>query len=238
MKKVMIDIGHGGSDTGAVGNGLVEKDLNLKVGFKIRDILKNYDVEIRMTREIDKYLDTDTRVGMVNEFNPDLCVSIHHNAASASARGAEVIHAYYDKYDDKLALDILNRLAQVGMPTRRAFSKLNNRGSDWYYMIRRIWDNDTQAIITEGGFITNSEDAKLLKTESYLDAQAGAIAGAIIMHLDLKLKALKSNIPNWQKEAFENLVNKGIINTPDYWEGRLKENISIGEMMAVINNIS
>lgn len=232
MKKVVIDIGHGGKDYGATANKLIEKELNLVVGLEIKRILDNYDVIAELTRTSDTDLTPDERVRLVNTFNPDLCVSIHHNAAgSSSARGAEVIHAHYDEYDDKLALDILDRLAGIGMPSRRSFTKLNDRKEDWYYMIRRIWNNDTDAIIVEGGFLTNYEDAKLLKSQDYLHKEAKAIADAIISYLNLQPINI---IPAWQVEAFKKLCNKGIINTPEYWENRLADKISIGEMFGVL----
>jgi len=223
MKKLMLEIGHGGTDTGAVANDLVEKNINLIVGKRIRDIMVDYEVEVQMSREEDITLSPDERVKIVTDFNPDLCVSIHHNAATAtSARGAEVIHAHFDAYDDALATDILLNMAKIGMPTRRAFTRLNERGTDYYYMIRRIWDNDTDAIITEGGFLTNTEDAKMLTDMNFLYREADAIAKAIIKYMKLELKpknpvhelitiglieedhALDSNV-NW-KEFAEILV--------------------------------
>lgn len=190
MKKVMIDIGHGGSDPGAKANGLIEKDINLIVGLLIGDELKPFDCEVKFSRTTDITLSADNRVAIVKNNNPDLCVSVHHNyAAIASARGAEVIHAHYDTQDDLLANDILKRLAVAGMPTRRAFTKLNGRGADWYYMIRCIWDNDTDAIITEGGFLSNSVDALMLKKDIYLKAEAKAIAESIVDYLKMQPKA-------------------------------------------------
>lgn len=47
-----------------------------------------------------------------------------------------------------------------------------------------------------------------------------------------------SQVPKWQEDAFRELVRKGIIGTPSYWENRLHKNITIGEMMAVMNKIS
>lgn len=188
--KVMIDIGHGGNDTGATANGLIEKDLNLEVGLKLRNYLSSYDAEVKTTRDADITLSNDARVDLVKSFNPDLCISIHHNSApSAEARGAEVIHAYYDQHDDKLANVILENLEAVGMPKRRAFTKLNSRGDDWYFMIRRIWDNNTEAIIVEGGFLTNRLDADMLRSNEYLKLEAGAIGKAVVEYLGLKPKA-------------------------------------------------
>ena len=215
-KKVVLDVGHGGKDPGACANGLVEKNLNLKVGLAAREHLaQNYDVEVLMTRNSDIDLGNETRVELINKYNPDLCVSIHHNAAaSLDARGAETIHAHKDTRDDALAKLILTKLAAAGMPTRRAFTKTYENGSDWYFMIRRIWDNDTQAVIVEGGFVTNSMDAALLKTEEYLEAEGKAIAEAVAEHLQLKpikTAQVKVQTEHWGKPFIKELKDMGLI---------------------------
>lgn len=229
MAKVMIDIGHGGNDTGAMGNGLIEKDVNLKVGLMLRDYLLKYDVDVRTTRDKDNSLSNDARVDMVNNFNPDLCVSVHHNAASAAtARGAEVIHAHYDEYDDKLANEILVNITMNGMPKRKAFTKLNSRGDDWYYMIRRIWDTNTDAIIVEGGFVTNSADAELLKKEDFLMSEAAAIGSAVVEYLGLKLKS-----SNWWDEAMQRMVRLGLIEN----EHNGNQAVTWGEFAVVMSRL-
>lgn len=206
--KVMIDIGHGGSDPGAGGNGLIEKDINLKVGLHLREYLNAYDAEVRTTRETDVTLSNDERVALVQSFDPDLCISVHHNAASASeARGAEVIHAHYDQYDDKLANAILSNMEAIGMPRRRSFTRLNSRGDDWYFMIRRIWDNNTDALITEGGFVTNQADADLLRNEEFLLSEAKAIGASVVEYLGLKPK----DSSNWWDEAMKRIKEAGLI---------------------------
>lgn len=207
MAKVMIDIGHGGADLGAQANGLIEKNINLKVGSILISYLSSYDVIIGTTRGTDITLSSDARVEIVKNFAPDLCVSIHHNSSTSSeARGAEVIHAYYDQYDDKLANLVLDKLAAIGMPKRSAFTKLNSRGDDWYYMIRRIWDSKTTAIIVEGGFLTNPADAALLKKDDYLMAEATAIGAAIVEYLNLKSKTAP-----WWEAPIARLKEEGLI---------------------------
>lgn len=237
MKRIMIDVGHGGKDPGAVANGLTEKELNLRVGLKIRDYLKGYDVETAMTRESDIDLKPIDRIMLVTSFNPDLCVSIHHNSADGKARGAEVIHAYYDKYDDKLAEDILSRLKAAGMPSRRAFTRLNAENKDWYYMIRSIWDSDTKAIIVEGGFLDNPEDAKLLKDESFLAAEAGCISEAIIAYFGIGKKEVKADIKGdtaaWGDKYIERLRELGLING----EHKSGDNMIWAEFASVMVNL-
>jgi len=224
-KRVVGDIGHGGSDSGGVANGLKEKDINLAVGLKFRDyLITNYeDVEVLLTRETDIGMTPDQRVKKVCDFNPHLCLSIHHNMFNKIARGAEVIHAHYDEYDEVLALDILTRLAKAGMPTRRAFTKLNDRDDDWYYMIRRIWDHDTDAIICEGGFVDNAQDAALLKSIKYLNAEAEAYAISTAEYLQLPPKAATAEQQLYIAIAMLQNAKPQIINSPKYWIDNAKE---------------
>ncbi len=170
-----------------------------------------------MTREKDITLTSNDRIKLVNTYNPDLCVSIHQNAFNSIARGAEVIHSHFHKEDDKLASAILDRLKKASIPTRRAFTKLNDQGKDWYYMIRSIVDSNTDAIIVEGGFIDNTEDAKLLKGDKYIKAQAKAIADSVIEYLDIPLKA-KTDL----EKALEFISNKSEIDYA-HWYKQAKE---------------
>lgn len=227
LKRVVLDPGHGGNDPGACANGLKEKELNLVVALKAREyLLNNYDgVEVLLTRDADITLTPDARVKKVTDYNPHLCVSIHHNQFNKLARGAEVIHAHYDEYDDALALDILRRLAAAGMPTRRAFTKLNEKNADWYYMIRRIWDKDTDAIICEGGFVDNTRDAELLKSPKYLNAEAEAYAIGAAEYLQLTPKQATEEQRLYI--AVSQLQNSGIINSPLYWLENAKKDKTI-----------
>ena len=171
--RLMFDIGHGGKDPGACANGLQEKNVNLIVGLAALDYVKtNYIVDARVSRQTDVSLPEEDRIKLISTFNPRLCISVHHNAAqNVNARGSEIIHGHYDQEDDVLAKDIMDELVKIGMPKKLSFTKLNDQQKDWYYMIRRIWDNDTHAIIFEGGYVTNKEDAKLLSSIEYLKTE-------------------------------------------------------------------
>lgn len=71
--KIMIDPGHGGRDTGAVGNGLQEKDVTLTIAGHIRDfLLDEYkNVDIRMTRDSDVFVALSERAEMANQWSSD-----------------------------------------------------------------------------------------------------------------------------------------------------------------------
>ena len=95
MAKVVIDPGHGGVDSGAVGNGIVEKDLNLKISQYIYNRLKDLGVDVKITRDSDETLSPEERVSRVlNAFGNSsdvLVISNHINAGGGD--GAEVIYA-------------------------------------------------------------------------------------------------------------------------------------------------
>ena len=83
---VIIDPGHGGDDTGAVSQGVVEKDLNLDVGRRIAQSLVARGVRVRLTREDDHYLSLEERVRIGNAQSGTVFVSIHFNDASGDGR--------------------------------------------------------------------------------------------------------------------------------------------------------
>ena len=84
MKRIVIDPGHGGSDSGAVGNGIIEKDYNLKISQYIADRLKQLGADVYLTRSTDETLSPDDRTKRVlNAFGNDkdvLVISNHINA--------------------------------------------------------------------------------------------------------------------------------------------------------------
>ena len=184
MAKVVIDPGHGGTDSGAVGNGIIEKDLNLKISKYIYNRLKDLGVNTKITREEDETLTPTERVKRVlNAFGDNgdvLVISNHINAGGGD--GAEVIYALRSK--DTLPNLILNELSNEGQNIRRAYQrKLPNDNSKDYYFMQRNTGN-TESITVEYGFLdSKGDDVNQLKTnwKNY----AEAVVRAIIEYLNL-----------------------------------------------------
>ncbi|MBU2949207.1 N-acetylmuramoyl-L-alanine amidase [Tamlana agarivorans] len=87
---VVLDAGHGGSDSGNTGSGYLEKEIALKVVLKVGKLLeKNSDIKVIYTRKSDKFIDLFVRGKIANEANADLFVSVHCNAHGSSAHGTE-----------------------------------------------------------------------------------------------------------------------------------------------------
>ncbi|WP_281725338.1 GBS Bsp-like repeat-containing protein, partial [Lachnoclostridium phocaeense] len=194
---VVLDPGHGGYDGGASANGLVEKDLTLKIAQYCKAELEQYNgVTVYMTRTDDRYLDIDERVYNARDLGADVLVSIHINSSSApAANGAEVWYpnANYNGSvhveGQNLAQQIQNQLVALGLTNRgiQIRSTVNDTypdGSkeDWYGIIRYSKYCGFPGIIVEHAFISNPSDAAKLAQESFLRqlgiADATGIANA------------------------------------------------------------
>ena len=78
--KVFIGVGHGGSDPGAVANGVKEKDLNLSIALACKDMLEKHGVSVKMSRASDENDTLSEEIKECNAYAPDLAVEIHNNA--------------------------------------------------------------------------------------------------------------------------------------------------------------
>jgi N-acetylmuramoyl-L-alanine amidase len=92
---IVVDAGHGGKDLGAKGHGgLLEKDVNLAIALRLRDILKSrYKYSVVLSRGDDTFLSLEKRGAIANKKNADVFVSVHANAAER--RGAYGVETYY-----------------------------------------------------------------------------------------------------------------------------------------------
>ena len=184
MAKVVIDAGHGGSDPGASGNGIVEKDLTLKISNYIYNRLKDLGVDVKITRTTDETISPTERVNRVlNAFGNSsdvVVVSNHINAGGGD--GAEVIYAL--RNNDTLSHLILKELSNEGQNTRKAYQRRlpSNPSKDYYFMQRNT--GDTESITVEYGFLdSKGDDVNQLKNN--WQNLAEAVVRAIIEYLNL-----------------------------------------------------
>jgi len=181
-KKVVIDAGHGGLDTGAVGNGIVEKDLTLEIAKYIKKRFDELGIDSTLTREDDITLNPNDRVNKVLSIygnNPNVIVlSNHINAGGGD--GAEVIYAL--RNNDTLSKLILNEIGKSGQNVRKVYQKRlsSNPSKDYYYMLRNT--PDTESVIIEYGFLdSKGDDVDLLKNnyEQLAEGVVRAVANYI-----------------------------------------------------------
>ena len=112
VKRVVIDPGHGGEDTGAVGGGLAEKSMTLDIAHRLRALMQEDGIDVLLTREGDAQVSLRDRANFANGANADLFVSIHINWISTrSVRGLET---YFLGATDDPALNALARKENQG----------------------------------------------------------------------------------------------------------------------------
>ena len=161
--KLYLDPGHGGSDSGALGNGLVEKNIALDIALRIRSILTSEyeNVQVKMSRTGDTTKDLSERTNEANAWGADYYLSIHCNAFNGSARGYEdYIHTSLSdssttaKYQDILHAEVikLNQLPDRGQ------KKAN------FHVLR---ETAMPALLSENGFIDHPQDAALMKQSAW-----------------------------------------------------------------------
>ena len=175
---VVIDPGHGGPDSGAIGiNGLRETDVVLDVSKKVTALLEEKGVKVKMTRSSEVDLDLSPRVSFANRTDADIFVSIHANASRGKKRSINGLETfYYDGWKGRLlAQKIQQEILKVspGSPDRGV-----RRGS--YYVIRKT---NMPAVLVEIGFVTGKLDARRLEKSSHRNRVAYAIAKGILEYL-------------------------------------------------------
>lgn len=175
VRKVIIDPGHGGTDSGATGNNLLEKDYNLLISKYMYDRFKELGVPVAITRDSDTTLSPTDRVNTIlNKFgNSSDVILISNHVNSGGGEGAEVIYALRNR--DTLARRILENIGAAGQETRKYYQRrLPSDTSKDYYFIHRNTGN-LEPLIVEYGFIDNTKDVEFLK-ENYKELAEAVIA--------------------------------------------------------------
>lgn len=194
VRKVIIDPGHGGTDSGATGNNLLEKDYNLLISKYMYDRFKELGIPVAITRDSDTTLSPTDRVNTIlNKFgNSSDVILISNHVNSGGGEGAEVIYALRNK--DTLAKRILENIGATGQTTRKYYQRrLPSDTSKDYYFIHRNTGN-LEPLIVEYGFIDNTKDVEFLK-ENY-EELAEAVISAVANYIGVPYKAPNGLITN------------------------------------------
>lgn len=184
MSKVFLGIGHGGTDSGATGNGFKEKDLNLTIGLACRDELERHGVTVKMSREKDEADPLKDEIKECNAFNPDLALDIHNNAGGGD--GAEVYHYSKGGKSKELAQNILNAIVALGQNSRGLKTKIGNGGADYFGFIREI---KAPSVIVECAFVDNATDIQIINTAEKQRKMGVAVAQGVLKTLGVAVKA-------------------------------------------------
>lgn len=181
---VVLDAGHGSSDSGKVGiNGVLEKDINLSISKETKKHLEKKGIRVVMTRDKDESLaegengnrkvqDMKARVKRINDTKPNLAVSIHQNSYhEESIHGAQVFYYEHSESGEKDA-----RILQEALLAVDPDNTIQVKANTTYYLLKRT---EVPILIVECVFLSNQEEAEKLASEDYQKEIAKAIANGI-----------------------------------------------------------
>lgn len=188
---VILDAGHGGEDPGAVSNGVIEKNINLSITFKLKDMLALTDAEVILTRSDDRMLyggdviiskktdDLLNRAEYAMQDDGRIFISLHCNKfAMASQKGLQTFYSQNNKGSKLLADKIQNSVRQLIMPQNKRLIKPEDGN------ILIIQKAKCAAVLVECGFISNESEAAALSDDEYQTKLAYAIYLGIINYTE------------------------------------------------------
>lgn len=192
---VVIDAGHGGNDSGKIGDGVAEKDLTLDVARRTERILASQQVKTLLTRSDDQYVSLAARADIANRCESAVFVSIHFDDAQPAATGVETYYAAQQITEVPVLAAWLPFLqsarsapaANVKSQSLAAFvqeaivgrTHVANRGTraEQFYVVANVRH---PAVLVEGGFLSNREDRARITLEEYREQLATAIAEGVM----------------------------------------------------------
>ena len=182
-KRIVIDPGHGGADSGTLYGDILEKDLNLAISLKLRDALVAKGVDVILVRDNDydlsdanakrrKKSDFDNRINLINNSNADLYISIHMNFLNNSKYyGAQV---FYLEGNEILANSIQNVFINDLKSPLHEKSLSND-----LYMYKKL---NIPGVLIECGFLSNSNERNRLVSSDYQDKIVNSIVKGLLRY--------------------------------------------------------
>lgn len=212
-KRVFLGVGHGGSDSGAVGR-VVEKEANLTIALEVKRLLEAAGVTVGISRTRDEEGSLTEEIRACNAFAPDLAVEIHNNAGGGDGFECYVQTNGYAEESRAAAQAIEYRVLALGQKSRGLKTKRNSTGTgDYFGWLRQV---RAPAVLCEGFFV-DSEDAADFDTVEEQRTLAAAYARGILSYLGIEevenMTVYKriEDVPQWGKEAVQVLLSKGAL---------------------------
>ena len=185
LPTIVIDAGHGGEDSGAVGvNGILEKDINLSVSMQLADMFRVSGFKVVMVRETDiavydegcttirekKVSDLHNRLKLVESQDNCILLSIHQNKFTDSQySGAQMFYSLKTPQSKELAQYLKESVVSMIQPENKREVKPATKD------IYLLYNTNKPAVIVECGFLSNAKEAALLNDDAYQKKMAFAI---------------------------------------------------------------
>ncbi|WP_096435909.1 N-acetylmuramoyl-L-alanine amidase [Alteribacter populi] len=186
-KKVCLDAGHGGSDPGAVGHGLREKDLCLDRVLRMKQILESEyaGVEGILTRSTDRFVELSERARIANAAGADVFISDHKNAFNGSARGFESY--IWNGGVGQATRNLQNTVHNKIVSSLNGYSLPNRGTKEANFSVLR--NTSMSALLLEEAFIDNATDNNLMRQSAFKEAYCRAVVEGLAEHLGLSKKS-------------------------------------------------
>lgn len=170
---VIVDAGHGGFDGGAEDNGVVEKDINLAVSYKLRDELEMRGYSVFLTRPDDEFVGLTQRASLANGLDNPLClVSIHQNSVDGYDSICGIEAWTYDRHG---CTELGDAICECASKTTGA----PNRGTSYRTNLVVTSKTIMPAVIIECGYISNEKEANNLNSPDYQEKISIGIADGV-----------------------------------------------------------
>ena len=184
--KIAVDSGHGGYDPGVTIEGINEKDINLQIALKLKDILLVNGFDVLLTRDEDedflaasgpkKQKDMAAREKLIKESGAHYLISIHANSIpSPKWTGAQVFYQSNREQSEQLGVFIQKHLKNDTDTTREA------KPTD-FYLTREV---EIIGVVVETGFLSNPEERAMLQDEEYQNKIAWSITKGLMQFLEV-----------------------------------------------------
>ena len=207
-KSIIIDCGHGGADSGAVGaQGIREKDVTLAIGLYLKDMLVKKEFDVFLSRSFDKTVDLDERTSFANRYNKaDFFISLHANSTyDKNILGVETFCLCNTLFSNFASTDLFNVPKEVNACLAKRYEKsfslaINvqkhvcsiakkynentiDRGVK-YFAYQLLLGVTMPAVLIEVGFLSNRSEEILLKKGDYQKAIAKGLYNGIIAYFE------------------------------------------------------
>lgn len=231
--KIVIDPGHGGSDPGAVGFGLQEKNITLDIAYELRRLLANY-ADVTMTRTSDIFLSLSERAAAANRVGADLFISIHVNAGKGT--GFES-YTYTGASSSTAAVVKPIHEEVAAFYKKKGFTDRGQKKANFAVLRQTVMP----AVLFENLFIDTQKDADKLKDPAFRKEIAGAIATGVIKSMKLEAATNQPATPDipvetppaWAQQAFDQIKEAGLVTSDHYFNDK----VTWAELAAVLANL-
>jgi N-acetylmuramoyl-L-alanine amidase len=172
---IVIDVSHGGVDTGNFHDMLLEKEIVHQIAQKMAVLNKNARIKLHFTRDTDKTMSLQDRVAFINQLKPDAVLSLHLNGEySKDISGLRVFYGERTLHDTKTQK--LAALIAAGFEINGVYNSRTVTGSAPFYILKH---SNAPALLLELGNMDNPSDMQLLQDTAQQEAIAQTILDAL-----------------------------------------------------------